>query len=151
MATLEINGTEQEAKFNFMFSKKAKEKYAEADKDGNPGDGFHSVYMGLLEMKPESLVAFWDCALASLKGKDKPKVEDIEAAIEARIEEDEDTLDMFKEAYRAIDESGFFKQQSKKLWSNLAMLQNKGKTDEEKEENQEMYQYMVKSREMLTE
>lgn len=146
MATLTINGTEHEAKFNFAFSKKADEKYGE---EGKKGTGFHSVYMGLLQATNESLVAFWDCGLSHLKGKDKPSVDDIEQAIVERIEEDGDSIYLLKEAYQAMDESGFFKQQSKKLWSNLEMAQEMGKTDEEKERNKNLYAYMVKNRSEL--
>lgn len=148
MATLHINGTEHEAKFNFAFSKKADEKYGD---EGKKGTGFHGVYMGLLQATNESLVAFWDCGLSHLKGKEKPSVDDIEAAIVERIEEDGDSIDLLKEAYQAMDESGFFKQQSKKFWSNLEMAKEMGKTDEEKERNAKLHEFMVKSRNELQE
>lgn len=150
MATLHINGTEHEAKFNFLFAKAAKEKYAEVDENGKKGDGFNAIYMGLLQGSNESLVAFWDCGLAHLKGKDKPSAEDIENAIVARIEEDEDTIFLLKEAYNAMDQSGFFKQQSKKLWSNFEMLKTMGATDEEKEKNKAMYETLVASKTEMT-
>ena len=150
MATLTIKDAEQEAKFNFLFAKVAKEKYAEVDENGKKGDGFHAIYMGLLQGSNDSLVAFWDCALAHLKGKDKPSVEDIEEAISARIEEDEDTIYLLKEAYQAIDNSGFFKQQSKKLWTNFEMLKTLGGTDEEKEKNKAMYETLIASKKEMS-
>lgn len=150
MATLKINGTEHDAKFNFLFSKVAKEKYGEVDEKGNKGDGFNAVYLGLLQASNDSLVAFWDCGLAHLKGKDKPSVEDIELAIAERAEEEEDTIGMLKEAYNAIDNSGFFKQQSKKLWSNFEMLKTTGATDDEKAKNQAMYDTLIASKKEMT-
>lgn len=149
MATLEINGVEHEAKFGFLFAKVAKEKYAPEEK-GKKGDGFHSVYMGLLQASNDSLVAFWDCGLAHLKAKDKPSVESIEEAISARIDADEDTIHLLKEAYNAIDNSGFFKQQSKKLWKNFEMLNTMGGTEEEKEKNKAAYETLTASRKELT-
>ena len=151
MATLQINGTEHEAKFNFLFAKAAKEKYAEVDESGKKGDGFNAIYMGLLQGSNDSLVAFWDCGLAHLKGKDKVSVEDIETAIVERVEEDEDTIHLLKEAYNAIDQSGFFKQQSKKLWSNFEMLKTMGSTDEEKEKNKVMHETLIANKKEMTE
>ena len=151
MATLHINGTDYEAKFNFLFAKVAKEKYAEKDENGNTGDGFNSVYMGLLQSTNDSLVAFWDCGTAHLKGKDKPSVEDIQLAISERAEEDGDTLEMLKDAYNAMDQSGFFKQQSKKLWNNFEALKTMGATDEEKEKNKTAYEALIQSKKELTE
>lgn len=150
-AYLKINGAEQQAKFNFLFSKVAKEKYSEADEKGNKTDGFSAIYLGLLQGSNDSLVAFWDCGTAHLKGKEKPTVEDIQIAIAERAEEDEDTLGMLKEAYNAMDQSGFFKQQSKKFWTNFEMVKTQGKTDEEKENNQAMYKALVQSKKELTE
>lgn len=150
MAILTIKGTEYEAKFNFQFSKLADEKYGEADEKGNKVGGFHSVYMGLLQASNDSLVAFWDCGLSHLKGKDKPSIEDIQDAIVERIEADEDSEPMLKEAYKAIDESGFFKQQSKKFWKNIELMKSTGKTEEEKKRNQTVYNMLKESRKELT-
>lgn len=150
MATLTINGVEHEAKFNFQFSKKADEKYSEGEMKGKKGSGFQAIYLGLLQASNESLVAFWDCGLAHLKGKEKPSVEDIENAISERVEEDEDSIGLLKEAYQAIDESGFFKQQSKKFWTNFEMLKEMGKTEEEKADNVRTFEMMNKYRADLT-
>ena len=150
MANLTINGTEHEAKFNFLFSKKADEKYGEIGVNGNRTSGFHAVYMGLLQSSNDSLAAFWDCGLAHLKGKEKPSIEDIQEAIAERAEVDEDTIPQLKEAYRAIDESGFFKQQSKKLWSNLEMMKTTGDTEEEIERNLKVYNMLMEARNELT-
>lgn len=142
MAYLTIKGVEHEAKFNFLFSKKADEKYSEKDENGKKAGGFHSVYMGLLQSDNDSLVAFWDCGLAHLKATDRPSIEDIQNAIAERSEVDEDTLPMLKEAYQAIDASGFFKQQSRKLWKNIESLKNSGSTEEKRAENLKMYEVM---------
>ncbi|MGX2958046.1 tail assembly chaperone [Peribacillus sp. JNUCC 23] len=150
MTILLIDGVEYEAKFNFKFSKVAEEKYGETDEKGNKSGGFHSVYMGLLQGSNESLVAFWDCGLSYLKGKDKPSLEAIQDAIVARIDEDEDTEPMLKEAYQAIDQSGFFKQQSKKFWKNIELMKSTGKTDEEKERNLKVYDMLVEAKKELT-
>ena len=150
MAILTIKGVEHEAKFNFLFSKKADEKYSEKDEKGKNAGGFHSVYTGLLQSSNDSLVAFWDCGLAHLKGSDKPSVEDIQNALVERIEADEDTLPLFREAYQAIDASGFFKQQCRKLWKNIETLKNSGATDEKKAENLKMYEAMDGYRKELT-
>lgn len=150
-AFLTIDGKEHQAKFNFLFAKRAKEKYSEPDEKGKKSDGFNSIYLGLLQASNESLVAFWDCGLAHLSGKDKPSVEEIELAIAERAEQDEDTIGMLKEAYNAIDDSGFFKQQSKKFWSNFEMVKTSGKTDEEKDRNKAMYETLIQSKKELKE
>lgn len=104
----------------FSFSKRADEKYGDIDENGNKVNGFHSVYMGLLQSSNDALVSFWDCGLAHIKGKEKPSVEDIQNAIVERIDEDGDTLPLLKEAYQAIDESGFFRQQLQKFWKKTS-------------------------------
>lgn len=149
MAILLINGVEHEAKFNFLFSKKADEKYGEKDENGKNVGGFHAIYLGLLQASNDSIVAFWDCGLAHLKGKEKPTLEDIQNAVVERIEEDEDSLPMLKEAYQAIDASGFFKQQSKKSWKNFEMMKSIGKTEEEKAQNLKMFTMLDEARKEL--
>lgn len=150
MAILMIGETEYEAKFNFKFSKLADEKYGAEDEKGKKSSGFHNVYMGLLQASNDSLVQFWDCGLNHLKGKDKPALEAIEDAIAKRIEEDGDSEPMLKEAYQAIDQSGFFKQQSKKFWKNIELMKSTGKTEEEKERNLQVYNILIESKKELT-
>lgn len=150
MATLEINGKEYVAKFNFQFSKLADTKYGDKDSKDNEVGGFHSVYMGLLQASNDSLLAFWDCGLSYLKGSEKPSIESIQEAIVARIEADGDSEPMLKEAYKAIDESGFFKQQSKRFWKNLELMKSTGKTEEERERNLKVYNMMIESKKELT-
>lgn len=148
MAFLTVNEKDHEVKFNFKFSKLADEKYGQSDEKGNKTGGFHSVYIGLLQASNDSLVAFFDCGLSHL-GKDKPSVEQIQDAIVERIEVDGDSEPLLKEAYKAMDESGFFKQQSKKFWKNFELMKSTGKTDEEKAQNLKMYNMLMESRKEL--
>lgn len=148
MAILTINGKDYEAKCTFKFERLADEKYNEKDKDGNSIGGFMNLYMNLLEYNNKYLLAFWDCGLAHL-GKDKPKLEDIEAAIEERIEQDGDTEQLFKEAFKAVDQSGFFKKQAKKFWKDFELMKDFGKDEEEKKQSKMAYDKMVKAKKEL--
>lgn len=148
MALLEIKGKEYEAKCTFKFDRLADKKYSEEDKDGNSMGGFMSLYMNLLQYSHKHLVAFWDCGLDYL-GKDKPSISDIEEALEARIEEDDDTEKLFQEAFNAVDQSGFFKKQAKNFWKDFETVKEQGKTDEEKADNLKMYNMMIARREEL--
>lgn len=150
MAKLTINEIEYEGKCTFKFDRLADQKYDDKDTKGNSTGGFMSLYMNLLQYSNKHLVAFWDCALEH-KGKDKPPLAAIEAAIEARIEEDGDTELLFKEAFNAVDQSGFFKKQAKNFWKNLAVMKETGKTDEEKQENLKMFNVMEEARKELSE
>lgn len=150
MARLTIKDRDYEGKCTFRFDRLADSKYNSDDAKGNETGGFMSIYMGLLQYDNKYLSAFWDCALEYLN-KDRPKLSDIETAIEDRIEEDEDTELLFKEAFNAVDQSGFFKKQAKNFWKNLAVMKETGKTEEEKAENIKMYKMMEESREELTE
>lgn len=150
MARLTIKEKEYEAKCSFKFDRLAEKNYNDIDSKGNDTGGFMSIYMGLLQFSNKHLLAFWDCALDHLR-KDKPSLADIEAAIEDRIEEDGDTELLFKEAFIAVDESGFYRKQAKKFWKNIELLKDSGKTEKEKEENLKMYNVMDESRKELTE
>lgn len=144
MAFLEINGKELEAKCNFRFERLADKKYSEQDQDGNDVGGFHGIYTNLLQYSNKHLLAFWDCALDYLV-KDKPKLEEIEAAIEQRIEEDGDTEKLFKEAFNTVDESGFFKKQAKNYWKNIKAYKETGKTEEEKAEKAQQVEALIQA------
>jgi hypothetical protein len=149
MAFLEINGKELEAKCNFRFDKLADKKYSDQDRNGNETGGFHSIYMNLLQFSNKHLVAFWDCALDYL-GKDKPSIQDIEEALEARFEEDGDTEPTFQEAFKAVDDSAFFKKQAKNFWRDLELMKETGVDEEEKAQNLKVYNRMIAAREELT-
>jgi len=150
MARLTIKEKEYEGKCTFKFDRLADEKYSEKDEKGNVTGGFMSLYMNLLQFSNKHLVAFWDCALAYL-GKDKPSIDDIEEAIEARIEADGGTELLFKEAFQSVDQSGFFRKQASNFWKSLEPMKNSGKTAEEKTSNLKMYNMMQDSRKELTE
>ncbi|WP_258831446.1 tail assembly chaperone [Peribacillus frigoritolerans] len=151
MAILEINGKDYEAKCTFKFERLAEKKYAEKDKSENELGGFMSVYMNLLQYSNKHLLAFWDCALEYLSKSDKPKIEDIEEALMKRIEEDDDTEKLFKEAFNAVDQSGFFKKQAKNFWKDFELMKDLGKTEEEKAENLKVYNALKEARSELTE
>ncbi|CAH0185882.1 tail assembly chaperone [Peribacillus simplex] len=151
MAILEINGKDYEAKCTFKFERLAEKKYVEKDKNENEVSGFMSVYMNLLQYSNKHLLAFWDCALEYLAKSDKPKIEDIEEALMKRIEEDDDTEKLFKEAFNAVDQSGFFKKQAKNFWKDFELMKDLGKTEEEKAENLKVYNSLKEARNELTE
>ncbi|MGE7946471.1 tail assembly chaperone [Lysinibacillus sp. NPDC093688] len=146
MATLTIAGTQQDAKFGFAFKNSADKNYNPKVENGNDVGGFNGIYTGLLQFNLDALIAFWDCGLAHLGSKGRPTIKDIEEALEARIETDEGTEELFKEAFREIDSSGFFKRDAKTFWKNLEMFKEMGKTDEEKEENAKGAQIMLEAK-----
>lgn len=144
MATLKIGEKQHEAKFGFAFKNLADKNYNQSDKDGNDVGGFSAIYTSLLQYDLDALKAFWDCGLAHLK--QRPSIAQIEAALEARIEVDGDTTDLFKEAFREINDSGFFKKDVKMFWKNFELFKTMGKTEEEKEENAKGVQVMLDAR-----
>lgn len=133
MAVLKIGKKEYEAKTNFKFERVANKKY----KEGDTG-GFLTIYFGLLQFNTDSLSQFWDCALAYLK-EDKPDLEKIEEALEARIDEDGDTEKLLNEAFGVLDQSGFFKKQAKSTWKELTNVPKaeKDETEEQKKKRQD--------------
>lgn len=143
MATLTIKDKQEEAKFGFAFKNLADKNYNQTDTEGNELGGFSAIYTGLLQFDLDALKAFWDCGLAHLGTKGRPSISEIEAALEKRIEADGDTTKLFKEAFRVINESGFFKKDAKTFWKNLELFKTMGKTDEEKAENAKGAQIML--------
>lgn len=143
MATLTIKDKQEEAKFGFAFKNLADKNYNQTDTEGNELGGFSAIYTGLLQFDLDALKAFWDCGLAHLGTKGRPSIADIETALEARIEADEDTVPLFKEAFRVINESGFFKKDAKTFWKNLELFKTMGKTEEEQAENAKGAQLML--------
>jgi len=130
MAILKIAGKQYEAKTNFKFEKLAEKKYKNQHQE-NEMSGLETIYQDLLSKKVIGLLKFWDCATAYY-GTEQPKIEEIETAIELFIEENPD-LDgqLYQEAFQAIDNSGFFRQQLNEFWSNLNMIEKM--VDDEKE------------------
>lgn len=150
MAILTIKEKDYEGKCTFKFDRLADAKYNEVDANGNETGGFMSLYLQLLQSSTKHLPAFWDCALEYLN-KEKPSLAEIEEALEQRIEEDGDAYLLFKEAFKAVDESGFYRKQAKSFWKNLETLKETGVTDEEKADNLKMYNMMMDARNELTE
>jgi hypothetical protein len=140
MATLTIGKDQHDAKYGFAFKNLADKNYNETDKEGNEIGGFTAIYQGLLQFNLDALKAFWDCGLAHLKKR--PSIAQIEAALEARIEEDGDTENLFKEAFQEINASGFFKKDAKIFWKNLDMFKEMG-TEQEQAENAKGVQMLL--------
>lgn len=145
MAFLTVDGKDFEGKCNFRFSKLADKKYSKKKDDADPDNGFDTVFNGLMQFDNDALVAFWDCAL-DYDPKNKPKVAEIEVALEQRFEEDGDTEAAFKEAYEAIDESAFFKKKVQKYWKNIELMKDFGKNEEEREMNKKSYLFMQEAK-----
>lgn len=148
MATLTIKNEQHEAKFGFAFKNLADKNYSQKDANGNDVGGFNGIYTGLLQFNIDALKAFWDCGLAHLKKR--PAIAEIEEALEARIEADGGIDELFKEAFREIDNSGFFKRDAKTFWKNLELFKTLGKTEAEKAENAQGVQMLLDARNELT-
>lgn len=148
MATLEINGTQHEAKCSFAFDRVAKQKYKNFDENGQEIEGFMSIFLGVLSFDNQSLVSFWDCALAH--EENRPTVTDIENALEAIIDKTGETEPLFKEVFGAINESGFYKNPVKKFWDGLETVKTAKGTKEEKAAQMQMYEVLTESRAVLT-
>jgi hypothetical protein len=129
MPTLNVNGKQYEGKVSFKFSELADKRYAKETDQGET-DGMHVIYSQLLEGNTSALSSFWDCALAH--HRQRPTVEYIQEALEEQGEED-DFETLFKDAFTAMDESGFFKRRRNNFWKNLEMYEAFSKTEDEKE------------------
>ena len=133
---LEIDGKQYEAKVNFKFERTAEKKYRDENYSG-----LEKIYQELMAYKTSALLSFWDCATSHL-AKSQPSLEKIENALENEIENG-DVEQLFKDAFRAIDESGFFKLQLREFWNNLELIDKLAKNEEEKEQGKvakEMFQ-----------
>jgi hypothetical protein len=129
MPTLNIGKKQYEGKLAFAFDKRANEKYAPKDKKEGT-TGLEKIYEDLLNYRTRGLSAFWDCALAYLK-KDQPICDDVNDALEVVVES-EGTERLFKESFKALDESGFFKLQLREYWKNVNSIDKM--VDEEKKD-----------------
>ncbi|WP_397537875.1 tail assembly chaperone [Rummeliibacillus pycnus] len=146
MATLTISKKDYEAKPSFAFLKHADKQYGTFNEQtGKLENGLINILTGLVGGDVTFLPAFWDSALAHL-AKGKPSLSEIETALEERIDQDEDTEPLLKEAYKVIQSSGFFKKQVREYWEAFEQAKDFGKTDEEKAENKMMYDRMMKSK-----
>ncbi|MGG3624399.1 tail assembly chaperone [Bacillus gobiensis] len=128
MAFLTIGDKQYEAKTSFKFDRIADKKYS------SEGEltGLENIYQGLMGYKIKSLAAFWDCGTAHYGKREQPSIESIEDTIERIIEEDEKEIEkMFKDAFKALDESGFFRLQLKEYWKNIDMLEQLAEDEKE--------------------
>lgn len=132
MPTLNIGKKQYEAKLAFAFDRKADEKY-KGDKESGL-TGIENIYQDLLSYRAGALSPFWDCALAYLK-KNEPICDEINEALEAVIET-EGTERLIKEAFKALDNSGFFKLQLTEYWKNVSMIDKMADEDDKKEQKQ---------------
>ena len=141
VAFLTIKGNEYEAKGTFAFAKRAKQEYQNGNEQT---DAFSDIFMGIIQNDEEALVKFWDCGTAYIPNR-KFKREDIEQALQERIDEEGDTLQLFKEAMSVLDDSAFFRRKAAKLKDGLTILNTQGKTEAEKEDNKRAYQMIKES------
>jgi hypothetical protein len=148
MAFLTINGTEYEAQVIFKFRRTAEKKYSKKGDKGNDQDGFTVIYNGLLEGDVGYLSAFWDCALSHVK--EKPSLDAIEEALLKSSGDDQDFEPLFKEAFGALDKSGFFRQQVRNFWKNVDIMKDFTETEKEQEAAEQMINEMKANRERLT-
>lgn len=140
-AFLTIKGNEYEAKGTFAFAKRAKQEYQNGNEQT---DAFSDIFMGIIQNDEEALVKFWDCGTAYIPNR-KFKREDIEQALQEKIDEEGDTLQLFKEAMSVLDDSAFFRRKAAKLKDGLTILNTQGKTEAEKEDNKRAYQMIKES------
>lgn len=140
-AFLTIKGNEYEAKGTFAFAKRAKQEYQNGNEQT---DAFSDIFMGIIQNDEEALVKFWDCGTAYIPNR-KFKREDIEQALQERIDKEGDTLQLFKEAMSVLDDSAFFRRKAAKLKDGLTILNTQGKTETEKEDNKRAYQMIKES------
>jgi hypothetical protein len=146
MAFLTIGDKQYEAKAAFKFEMVADKKYG----GDNELTGLESIYQKLMSYKPSGLLAFWDCATAHYSKKEQPSVESIADALEEIIEH-EDGADerLFKEAFRVLDESGFFQLQLKEYWKNIDMLEQLAEDEKEMKQAQMAKEMFTEKRKEL--
>lgn len=141
--TLTIQDKQFTGKPTFAMARYANENYGNYIKKADKyAQGIENILSGVIEGSIESIVQYWDSALAHLK--ERPSIAEIEAALEERIEEVGDTEPLLKEIYRELSTSGFFKKTIKGFWKNIEMMKDFGATDEEKEQNKQAYEMMLK-------
>lgn len=147
MPILNIGGKDYEAKVTFKFNSLAKEKYYGEDKEGNKSAGINNIYEKLLGYEHEGLIGFWDCAVNHLK--ERPKTHEIEDALMEVIDKEGDTEKLFKDCFKAMDQSGFFKLQAKKYWKDIDKIQDFAEDEKEKKQMKTYKERMKANREAL--
>ena len=141
--TLTIQDKQFTGKPTFAMARYANENYGKyIEKANKYAQGIENILSGVIEGSVDSIVQYWDAALAHLK--ERPSIAEIETALEERIEQEGDTEPLLKEIYRELSTSGFFKKTIKEFWKNIEMMQDFGATDKEKEQNKKAYDMMQK-------
>lgn len=145
---LRIDNKIYKAKGTYLFGKTAAQ-YAENEIDEETGkktkgDGVTTVFMGLMQQDPDSLVKFWHCATAHY-GKDAPVFESVAKAIED-IAEESDLQPYFVGALRLLNEGGYYKGKLQTLWFMMTRSYSKlkGEEKEEQKDQIEMFKEMYK-------
>lgn len=148
MAYLEINGKDYEGQVKFKFCFVADEKHTQKNKDGiETQSGVQYLYSKVLGEDPMYLAYFWECALAH--HKQKPTLNDIQEALDAKAGEEEDYDALFQEAFQMMDNSGFLKGQIRKYWKEQRMNVNFAEKEEEKKAYKEYLKDMEETRKEL--
>ena len=130
------------AKPSFGFARTADEKYGTYVKEiGRNKSGVNNILAGIVEGDVEAVVKFFDCGFAHLA--ERPTTEQIEEALEARIEKDGDVEPLLNDIYKAFATAGFFKKTTKEFWKNMELMQDFGATEAEKEQNRKAYDMMM--------
>lgn len=134
MSILSIKGKDFAARLSFKFAKLADKKYKVEEKNDKGKEqlvtgGLENIYQQLMGYDTNGLLAFWDCALEFYK-KDKPALDDIEDALTEALEAGEDER-LFKEAFTAIEKSGFFRLKIRDYWKNLDLVDKLASNEEE--------------------
>lgn len=141
--TLAVGKKEYTAKASFAFLKEVEKLGTYSEKTNKEEGGLETLLQGLVQNEPTSLVDFWVAATAHNTKKEIPSRSEIESALEEHIEEN--GLDeLFKSAYNFMRNSGFFAKKVKTFWEMFEMAETLGQTDEEKEQNKSMVEYMMK-------
>lgn len=142
--TLTINEKEYTAKASFAFLKSVQSLGQFTEQTGKIEGGLEALITALVSNDIDSLVDFWSAATAHYGKKDKPTREQIETSLENIIEGGKDIEELFKEAYKFMRESGFFKKRIKLLWEQIEMMKTSGTTEEKKQENEQTYEQFMK-------
>lgn len=148
MAKLTVKDMTKEAKGSFGFKRYANKHYSDKVRTDNEAKeqetpGIASIYQKLLNYDYDGLVAFWMCVFNSQT--EVVTNEDIESALEARIEQDGDSQPLFAEALEVLDDSGFFKRNTAKFWQNIEMASTMAQTEEERATTRQYLDVLKKS------
>lgn len=148
---LNIGGTNYEAKATFAFMKESEKLGTYNEDSGKIEGGLENLLTALAQEDASALVNFWTAATAHYGKSKKPKQQEIEKAIEDAVENGVELEDLIKGAYKFMSNSGFFKRKVTTFWENFELIPTMGKTEDEKEQNQFMYDRMMKLKAQIEE